>query len=133
MYKKLFSTTTQSLIYITNNAWDKLISVSKSHSFPGFLFLANSGGCNGFNYKLKLINHSEIHALVSDSKLPLSIFEKHNTQLIVDPLSEMLLLGTTIDYIKEDFSKNVYDSKFIFTPDKKIASGCGCGVSFNPK
>ena len=46
-------------------------------------------------------------------------------------LSEMLLLGTTIDYINEDYQKQLYESKFVFIPDKKVASTCGCGVSFN--
>ena len=45
----------------------------------------------------------------------------------------MYLLGTTIDYVKEDYSKNIFESKFVYIPDKDKATSCGCGVSFNPK
>ena len=31
--------------------------------------------------------------------------EHEGSQILIDPLSEMLLLGTHIDYIKEDYSK----------------------------
>ena len=48
-------------------------------------------------------------------------------------MCEIYLIGTTIDYQFEDVKKGIYDSKFIFTPDKKIATSCGCGVSFSPK
>ena len=48
-------------------------------------------------------------------------------------MSEMALLGTTIDYISEDYNQGVFENKFIFTPDKDYASSCGCGISFTPK
>ena len=32
----------------------------------------------------------------------------------IDPLSELHLLGTTIDYINQDYIKNIFESKFIF-------------------
>jgi len=51
----------------------------------------------------------------------------------VDPTSEMFLLGTTIDYIKEDYSKGQFENKFIFEVDKELLSTCGCGTSFTPK
>ena len=45
----------------------------------------------------------------------------------------MFLFGTKIDFIKEDYNKNIFESKFIFIPDKNLATSCGCGISFNPK
>ena len=51
----------------------------------------------------------------------------------MDPLAELYLLGTTIDYVKEDYSKNIIESKFVYILDKNMANSCGCGVSFNPK
>ena len=45
----------------------------------------------------------------------------------------MFLLGTTIDYIYEDYDKGVFENKFIFLPDEKLATSCGCGISFNPR
>ena len=61
------------------------------------------------------------------------IAEKHNIKVYVDPFSEFYLLGTKIDYIQENLEKNIFENKFTFTPDKKKASTCGCGVSFSPK
>tara|TARA_B110000208_G_scaffold173744_1_gene217807 strand:- start:299 stop:694 length:396 start_codon:yes stop_codon:yes gene_type:complete len=119
-------------IHITGNAWNKIISVCKKQESPGFLFSALGGGCNGFNYNLNLINKNEFDNLLSTNKY-LTVMEKANTHVIIEPLSDILLLGTTIDYITENFSENIYDSKFIFTPDEKFASSCGCGISFNPR
>ena len=48
-------------------------------------------------------------------------------------MSEFLLIGTTIDYINEDFSNGIFENKFIFSPDKTLANSCGCGISFTPK
>ena len=45
----------------------------------------------------------------------------------------MYLLGTTIDYINEDYSKGLYESKFKFNINKDIMSSCGCGISFSIK
>ena len=45
----------------------------------------------------------------------------------------MYLLGTEIDYIKEDFNKKIYESKFIYNIDKNLMTTCGCGTSFSPK
>ena len=45
----------------------------------------------------------------------------------------MFLLGTVIDHVSEDYSKGRYESKFLFKVDPKLASSCGCGISFSPK
>ena len=81
---------------------------------------------------LETIDKVEYEKMLDEHK-KLTIMEKDGTKLIIEPLSEMILLGTTIDYIKEDFSKNIFESKFIYKPDKDFATTCGCGVSFNPK
>jgi len=47
---------------------------------------------------------------------------KKNIHVVMDPLSEFLLLGTTIDY-----TTTAFENKFIFMPDKELAS------SFTPK
>ena len=45
----------------------------------------------------------------------------------------MYLLGTTIDYINEDYKNGIYESKFKFDIDKDLMTTCGCGISFSPK
>ena len=48
-------------------------------------------------------------------------------------MSEMFLLGTTIDYVTEDYTQGNFENKFIFKVNPKLASSCGCGISFSPK
>ncbi len=70
---------------------------------------------------------------VDDENLKSGAIGNDDTQLLVDPIAEMILLGTKIDYVSEDYSNGIFENKFIFTPDKNTASSCGCGISFNPK
>ena len=68
-------------------------------------------------------------------KEALSILENNDSgaKVLVDPQSEMILFGTTIDFVTEDFSKGIFENKFIFKPDNELVSACGCGVSFSLK
>ena len=119
------------LLNITENAWYKMTNILKKTNDKnniGFLFSADSGGCNGFNYNLELINNTQFKELKNPS-----IIENNNIKLIIDPFSEFYLLGTTIDYINEDFNKGIFENKFLFIPDQKTAYSCGCGKSFTLK
>ena len=119
------------IINITNNAWKKLSNITKkSNANIGFLFGVTSGGCNGFNFDLKLLNNQELQKI--KNKKP-NILKNNDVSVYIDPVSEIYLIGTTIDYINEDYSKNIYESKFIYSIDKQLASSCGCGISFMPK
>ena len=117
-------------IQITNIAWKKIIEISTKKNTSGFIFSAKSGGCNGFNYDLQLLNDDIYNEIVNKEPI---ILEQDKIKVIIDPISEMFLLGTTIDYISEDYDKGIFSSKFIFLPDLKLASSCGCGISFTPK
>ena len=119
-----------SIINITKSAWSKLGQIIRGQGANrsyAFLFSASSGGCNGFNYDLSTIDKREFKELIKPN-----ILEHEDIRFAVDPLAEIYLLGTTIDYVKEDYSKNIFESKFVFIPDKNMATSCGCGVSFNP-
>lgn len=135
MIKRVFSTINYSPIIVTNNAWNKIIQICKTQKIERFIFSATSGGCNGFNYKLRLLNDIEYENIynIQSNKIKPTILKKNNIELLIDPTSEFLLLGTTIDYIDEDYTKGVFENKFIFIPDKIIASSCGCGISFTLK
>ena len=62
-----------------------------------------------------------------------NIIQDEKVKVYVEPLSELYLVGTEIDYLKEDYSKGIFESKFVYNVDKKMASTCGCGVSFTPR
>ena len=121
----------KNIINVTANAWKKMGSIiQKSNNKNGFIFGANSGGCNGFNFDLRLIETEEQQEIM---KMKPSILTNNEVNLYIEPLSEMYLIGTTIDYIHEDFSKGVFENKFVYKIDRELASSCGCGVSFMPR
>ena len=74
-----------------------------------------SGGCAGMSYVMeyaKKINPSD------------EIIEDKGVKVFVDPGAIMYLLGTEMDYKKEDFS-----STFVFKNPNETER-CGCGESF---
>jgi iron-sulfur cluster assembly protein len=121
------------IIRVTSNAWTKMKTILNiSNNKLGFIFSASSGGCNGFNFDLNIIDKKTFNK-INQNKLKPTIIEHDNIKLYIDPLSELYLLGTTIDYIKEDYSKGQFENKFIFNVNRDLATSCGCGVSFTPK
>jgi len=132
MLKRLFSSISKSPIIVTNSAWNRMTEVIKKHNATSFLFTASSGGCNGFNYELKLLDKDKYEEN-NNTKIKPIVMEQNNTKLLIDPIAEMLVFGTTIDYISEDFINGTFENKFVFIPDKTFASSCGCGISFTPK
>ena len=98
MLKRLFSTAIKYPITITDNSWNKMSSIIKKQNAPGFLFSASSGGCNGFNYKLKLLDQAKFDKINDDNKkFKTTIIEKDNVKVLIDPMAEMILMGTIID------------------------------------
>ena len=74
-----------------------------------------SGGCAGMSYVMeyaKQINPSD------------EIIEDKGVKVFVDPGAIMYLLGTEMDYKKEEFS-----STFVFKNPNETER-CGCGESF---
>ena len=121
----------KNIINVTANAWKKMGSIiQKSSNKNGFIFGATGGGCNGFNFDLRLIQDKEQKEIM---KMKPSILTNDDVNIFIEPLSEMHLIGTTIDYINEDFSKGIFENKFVYKIDKELASSCGCGVSFMPR
>ena len=74
-----------------------------------------SGGCAGMSYVMeysKEINPSD------------EVIEDKGVKVFIDPAAVMYLLGTEMDYKKEDFS-----SSFVFNNPNETER-CGCGESF---
>ena len=63
----------------------------------------------------------------------MTVLSDKTAKLYIDPVSEMNLLGTSIDYITEDYSRGQFENKFVFHVDKTLMDTCGCGTSFTPK
>lgn len=130
---KRFFSSNKNIISVTNRAWYKMKSIFSEKHESYFIFSAKSGGCNGFNYNLNLIQDKNKINEYLDKDIPTNILENENVKVIIDPMSEFLVIGTTIDYINEDLEKGILENKFIFIPDKNLNTSCGCGISFTPK
>jgi iron-sulfur cluster assembly protein len=121
----------KNIISITKNAFKKMSSImEKSNNKNGFIFGVDSGGCNGFNFNLQLIKGGELKKIIRNKP---NIIQDCNVKVYIDPLSELYLIGTEIDFLEEDYNKGIFESKFIYNVDKTMASTCGCGISFTPK
>lgn len=130
--KRLFSSIKKNPLLISNNAWNKMGEIITTKNAKSFIFSCIGSGCNGYSYQLKLLNKEEYKNICDKHKL-ITILKKNDIKLVIDPMVEIYLLGTKIDYIYEDYNKSIFESKFIFKPDKNLASSCGCGISFSPK
>ena len=118
-------------IHVTKSAWNKMLKVIKlTKSQYGFIYSASSGWCNGFNFELDLLKKDRYEEIIKQRFH--NVLKYGDAKLYIDPISEMYLLGTTIDYIHEDYSKGLYESKFKFNINKELMTSCGCGISFSP-
>ena len=74
-----------------------------------------SGGCAGMSYVMEY---------ATDIKPNEEIIEEQGIKVFIDPKAIMYLLGTEMDYKKENFS-----SQFVFNNPNETER-CGCGESF---
>ena len=74
-----------------------------------------SGGCAGMSYILEYAKEIQPND---------EIIEDKGVKVLIDPKAIMYLLGTEMDYKKENFS-----SQFIFKNPNETER-CGCGESF---
>tara|TARA_Y100000004_G_scaffold175387_1_gene214938 strand:- start:296 stop:604 length:309 start_codon:yes stop_codon:yes gene_type:complete len=72
------------------------------------------GGCSGFQY---------VWGLMYDSP-DVKWSEPIDDVLVVDPLAEMYILGSEIDYVTE------LGGSFLAVKNPTSTSSCGCGESF---
>lgn len=74
-----------------------------------------AGGCSGYSYVL---------AFEGSAREDDRIIEKDGVRVLVDPKSETILAGTTLDY-----SSGLNGQGFVFK-NPNATGGCGCGSSF---
>jgi iron-sulfur cluster assembly protein len=105
------------IIRLSDNAASKIkeIMSSAENDSLGVRVSVKSGGCAGMSYVLeysKNINPND------------EIIEDKGVKVFIDPAAVMYLLGTEMDYKKEEFS-----STFVFNNPNETER-CGCGESF---
>ena len=103
---KLSQNAAERIKEIMSKAEDKTIGVRVG---------VKSGGCAGMSY---------IMEYAKDIKPNEEIVEDKGVKVLIDPKAVMYLLGTEMDYKKEDFA-----STFVFNNPNETER-CGCGESF---
>tara|TARA_R110000824_G_scaffold141571_1_gene308180 strand:+ start:580 stop:894 length:315 start_codon:yes stop_codon:yes gene_type:complete len=102
------------MVTITENAKDYMKSVSNG----GYVTLAvKGGGCSGFQYVWGI-------SKTKDDKLKQSGIDVIDNILLLDSLTIMYVIGSTIDYITE------LGGSFLTIVNPTAKSSCGCGESF---
>ena len=105
------------IITLSDNAAQRIkeiMSNSKDSSI-GVRIGVKSGGCAGMSYVME-------YAKSSNSKD--EVIEDKGVKVLIDPSAVMYLLGTEMDYKKEELS-----STFVFKNPNETER-CGCGESF---
>ena len=105
------------IISLSNNAANRIkdIMSNAEKDSIGVRIGVKSGGCAGMSYVMeytKEVNPSD------------EVIEDKGVKLFIDPGAIMYLLGTEMDYKKEEFS-----SSFVFKNPNETER-CGCGESF---
>ena len=105
------------VITLSDNAANRIKEIMSSNETKsiGVRVGVKSGGCAGMSYIMeyaKEINPTD------------EIIEDKGVKVFIDPSAIMYLLGTEMDYKKEQFS-----STFIFKNPNETER-CGCGESF---
>ena len=105
------------VISLSDNAANRIKEIMSNNekNSIGVRVGVKSGGCAGMSYIMeyaKEINPTD------------EIIEDKGVKVFIDPSAVMYLLGTEMDYKKEEFS-----SSFIFKNPNETER-CGCGESF---
>jgi iron-sulfur cluster assembly protein len=108
---------TKQIITLSNRAAQRIkeIMAKAEESSIGVRIGVKSGGCAGMSYVMEYAKSSNSNDEVIEDK---------GVKVLIDPKAVMYLLGTEMDYKKDDFS-----STFVFKNPNEIER-CGCGESF---
>jgi Fe-S cluster assembly iron-binding protein IscA len=120
---------------VTYRAWSKIHDILKYSLNDSMLYSTDSGGCNGFVVTLDVLDNKTKIDLDTNKIRPNILYSPIGDyqKIYIEPASELVLYNTEIDYIREDYRNQQFESKFIFNIDTDIMSGCGCGTSYNMK
>ena len=108
---------TKQIITLSDNAAQRIKEIMANTKDPsiGVRIGVKSGGCAGMSYVME-------YAKSSNSKD--EVIEDKGVKVLIDPGAVMYLLGTEMDYKKEELS-----STFVFKNPNETER-CGCGESF---
>ena len=105
------------IITLSSNAAERIkqIMSEDKHNSIGVRVGVKSGGCAGMSYVMEY---------AKEAKPNDEVIEDKGVKVFVDPSAIIYLVGTEMDYKKEEFS-----STFVFKNPNETER-CGCGESF---
>jgi len=108
---------TKQIITLSDNAAQRIKEImgNAKDSSIGVRIGVKSGGCAGMSYVMEYAKSSNSNDEVIEDK---------GIKVLIDPGAVMYLLGTEMDYKKEELS-----STFVFKNPNETER-CGCGESF---
>ena len=108
---------TKQIITLSDKAAQRIKEIMANTKDPsiGVRIGVKSGGCAGMSY---------IMEYAKSSKANDEVIEDKGVKVLIDPGAVMYLLGTEMDYKKEELS-----STFVFKNPNETER-CGCGESF---
>jgi len=108
---------TKQIITLSDNAAQRIKEIMANTKDPsiGVRIGVKSGGCAGMSYVMEYAKSSNLNDEVIEDK---------GVKVLIDPSAVMYLLGTEMDYKKEELS-----STFVFKNPNETER-CGCGESF---
>ena len=108
---------TKQIITLSDNAAKRIkeIMSSADDNSVGVRVGVKSGGCAGMSYVMEYTKEANPNDEIIEDKV---------VKVFIDPSAVMYLLGTEMDYKKEEFS-----SSFVFKNPNETER-CGCGESF---
>ena len=108
---------TKQIITLSDKAAQRIKEIMASAKKPsiGVRIGVKSGGCAGMSYVIEYAKSSNSNDEVIEDK---------GVKVLIDPNAVMYLLGTEMDYKKEELS-----STFVFKNPNETER-CGCGESF---
>ena len=102
------------VVTLTDSAKTQMQSMLDEHQKSAVKLALQGGGCAGFKYDWSLED-----SLNDDDE----VIELQNGKFLIDGMSIMYLIGSTVDYKKEVFG-SYFDIK-----NPTSTSSCGCGES----
>lgn len=104
-------------ITLTPSAAKRIRTIQDTTNSSAVQIALKKGGCAGMEYTF-----TPLSTIPSGA----NAVQRDDATLVIDPLVEMFLFGTEIDY-----NEGLLESGFVFrNPNVKSACGCGASVSF---
>ena len=109
---------TTPLFSLSKNAQHQISKLlSRQNNSIGLKIGLSTKGCAGLSYTMEYANNDNI--------LGCELVDDYDFPLYIDNKAVMYVIGTEMDYIKEEFGE-----RFIFNNPNQT-SECGCGESFH--